>query len=112
LLYEAQGRYEEVEPLYVRALAIAEEQLGATHPSIGTSLNNLAGLYRAQGRYGEAESLYMRALAIYEQRLGNDHPNTKACRTNYQMLLQKMQNQRSTPFGNVVQWLRRRLTKR
>ena len=55
LLYEAQGRYAEAEPLYKRALAIDEKALGPDDPSVGTSLNNLAELYRAQGRYAEAE---------------------------------------------------------
>ena len=63
---ESQGRYAEAEPLYKRALAIPEKALGPDHPSVGTSLNNLAGLYRAQGRYAEAEPLYKRALAIRE----------------------------------------------
>ena len=45
------------EPLYERALAIREEVLGAEHPAVATSLNNLAGLYQKQGRYAEAEPL-------------------------------------------------------
>jgi hypothetical protein len=49
--------------------------LGADHPDVAASLNNLAGLYRAQGRYGEAEPLYRRSLQIVEQQLGADHPD-------------------------------------
>ena len=33
-----------------RALEIREKALGPEHPSVATSLNNLAELYRAQGR--------------------------------------------------------------
>ena len=47
---DAQGRYEEAEPLYERALAISETALGPEHPDVATSLNNLAALHRAQGR--------------------------------------------------------------
>ena len=72
----AQGKYGEAGPLYVRALAIREQELGATHPDTATSLNNLALLYRDQGKYGEAEPLYVRALAIREQELGATHPDT------------------------------------
>ena len=74
-MLEKQGRYAEVEPLYRRSLAIYERALGPDHPSVGTSLNNLAELYRAQGRYAEAEPLYRRSLAIREKALGPDHPD-------------------------------------
>jgi hypothetical protein len=33
LLYQDQGKYAEAEPLYQRALAICEQQLGASHPT-------------------------------------------------------------------------------
>jgi tetratricopeptide (TPR) repeat protein len=32
-LYESQGRYTEAEPLYLQALAIAEQALGENHPN-------------------------------------------------------------------------------
>jgi tetratricopeptide (TPR) repeat protein len=72
-LYYSQGRYGEAEPLYRRALAISEKQLGKNHPDVATSLSNLALLHKSQGRYGEAESLFQRALAIQEQQLGENH---------------------------------------
>jgi tetratricopeptide (TPR) repeat protein len=75
-LYRAMGRYTEAEPLFVRSLAIREEQLGANHPDTAGSLHNLAGLYYLIGRYVEAESLLVRSLAIREQELGANHPNT------------------------------------
>ena len=50
LLYEAQGRYGEAEPLYRRALEAYERVLGKEHPDTLISVNNLAGLYQAQGR--------------------------------------------------------------
>jgi tetratricopeptide (TPR) repeat protein len=65
-LYYRQGRYSDAEPLFVRALTIREQQLGANHPATGTSLNKLANLYRSIGRYSDAEPLYLRALAIKE----------------------------------------------
>jgi tetratricopeptide (TPR) repeat protein len=68
--------YREAEPLYQRALAIREQQLGPDHPDTAQSLNNLAELYRDQGKYPQAEPLYQRALAIREQQLGADHPDT------------------------------------
>jgi tetratricopeptide (TPR) repeat protein len=70
------AQYPQAEPLYQRALAIYEQQLGPQHPSTATSLNNLAELYRDQGKYEQAEPLYQRALAIREQQLGPQHPFT------------------------------------
>ena len=75
-LYEAQGRYEEAEPLYKKALEISEKVLGEEHPNTATSYNNLAGLYESQGRYEEAEPLYKKALGIREKVLGEEHPDT------------------------------------
>jgi tetratricopeptide (TPR) repeat protein len=73
-----QGRYREAEPLYKRALMIREKVLEEGHPSIATTLSDLASLYRAQGRYGEAEPLYRRALSINEKVLGLERPETMA----------------------------------
>jgi len=50
--------------LYQRALAIAETALGPEHPTVATSLNNLAALYRATKRDDEAEMLEQRAARI------------------------------------------------
>lgn len=79
---ENHARYREAEPLYQRALAISEQQLGADHLVTASCLNNLAGLYESLGRYEEAEPLYQRSLAISEQPEGNEHPNTANCLNN------------------------------
>ena len=60
--------------------------LGDEHPSVASSLNNLALLYKSQGRYSEAEPLYIEALAIAQQRLGANHPNTITIRENLEDL--------------------------
>lgn len=75
LLY-AQGKYAEAEPLYQRALAIRERQLGPTHPDTAQTLNNLAELYERLGKYRKAKKLHQRALAILQQQLGADHLDT------------------------------------
>ena len=75
-LYDSQGKYDDAEPLYKRALAVKEEVLGPMHPDTATSLNNLADLYESQGKYDDAEPLYKRALAVREEVLGPMHPDT------------------------------------
>ncbi len=69
-LYRATGRYAEAEPLYQRAIAIAETTLGPEHPDLAIWLNNLANLYQATGRYAEAEPLLKRALEPCSSGLG------------------------------------------
>ncbi|MGB3519673.1 MAG: tetratricopeptide repeat protein, partial [Elainellaceae cyanobacterium] len=74
-LYRAQGNYAAAEPLYQRSLSIDETALGENHPSVATSLNNLAELYRAQGNYAAAEPRFQRSLSILETVLGENHPD-------------------------------------
>jgi tetratricopeptide (TPR) repeat protein len=40
--YQSQGKYAEAEELYKRALAFLEKALGASHPDVAQTLNNLA----------------------------------------------------------------------
>jgi len=68
--------------MYQRSLTIDEKSLGPDHPSVATTLNNLAGLYESQGKYVEAEPLYQRSLAIRETSLGLDHPTSVTIRNN------------------------------
>lgn len=64
--------------------------LPAGHPSIATSLNNLAFLYKSQGRYGEAKPLLVEAVAIWQKSLGTSHPNTLTGMQNHASLLRAM----------------------
>jgi tetratricopeptide (TPR) repeat protein len=49
--------------------------LGAEHPDVATSLNNLALLYGSQGKYEQAEPLYLQALEMTKKLLGAEHPD-------------------------------------
>src|SRR5205814_172697 len=73
-LYWQQGKYDQAEPLYQRALCIWEQALEPEHPDVARLLNNLASLYREQGKYDQAEPLYQRALRIWEQTPESEHP--------------------------------------
>ena len=48
LLHHAMGEYAIALPLFQRALAIRKKALGAGHPDMATSLNNLALVCTAQ----------------------------------------------------------------
>lgn len=66
--------YDAAEPLYRRALEIAEKSFGPEHPNVATVLNNLAGLLPDTNRFAEAELLLRRAMKIEEKIYGPDHP--------------------------------------
>jgi tetratricopeptide (TPR) repeat protein len=71
-----QGKYAQAEPLFRKALAVAEEVLGPRHPDTADSYTNLATNLSAQGRAQEAQPLHCKALAIFEDVLGPKHPLT------------------------------------
>ena len=93
LLLKDQGKYDQAEPLYRRAIEIDESVLGKDHPDVANRYNNHAGLLQAQGMYDQAEPLYRRAIEILQTKLGLDHPNTVTVRKNYNRLRElKKQN--------------------
>ena len=71
-----QGRPEEAQPLYEKALEIRRHMLAADHPDIANSYNNLASNLNAQGKHDAAQPLVEKALSIFRLRLTDDHPDT------------------------------------
>ena len=61
--------------------------LGNEHPSVATSLNNLAALYSSQGKYEEAIEYYQAAIVIARKSLGENHPNTQTIKNNFDSML-------------------------
>jgi tetratricopeptide (TPR) repeat protein len=62
--YHAQGRYDEAEKLFERALAGKEEKLGPKHPDTLRAVENLANFFGKQGRLDEVRSLRERVEII------------------------------------------------
>ena len=79
---ERRAQYTQAEPLYQRALAICEKQLGPEHHETAICLDNLANVYREQRKYEQAVPLTQRALAIFEKQLGPEHHETATCLDN------------------------------
>ena len=98
------GQYARAVVVGKKALKVAEEIVGPDHPSVATSLNNLAGLYMTQGQYAAAEPLYKRALSIDEKALGPDHPGVATTLNNLAGLY------RATGRNLEAQELERRLS--
>ena len=69
------SRYWEAEPLITSDLQFENSSVGAQHPDIAESLNNLAYLYDAQGKYQKRNRCMNEHWQSREQ-LGAMHPNT------------------------------------
>ena len=67
-----QGRFDEAEKMYLRALQGFEKAWGPEHTSTLNTVNNLGLLYAVLGRLDEAEKMYLRALKGYEKALGKE----------------------------------------
>ena len=64
VLYRAQERHVEAEPLFARAVTILEEALGTDHLDTALALENHALLLREMQRVEEANRLGARVKAI------------------------------------------------
>jgi tetratricopeptide (TPR) repeat protein len=62
--FAIEGKNSQAKPLYEQALAIDEQVLGPTHPSVVKILSGLGTLCENESKYPEAESFYVRALEI------------------------------------------------
>ncbi|MEQ2218374.1 hypothetical protein XENOCAPTIV_002282, partial [Xenoophorus captivus] len=68
LLCQNQGKYEEVEYYYMRALEIYQTKLGPDDPNVAKTKNNLASCYLKQGKFKQAETLYKEILTRAHER--------------------------------------------
>jgi tetratricopeptide (TPR) repeat protein len=87
--FKNQGRFNEAEKMYQRALQGYEKAWGLEHTSTLDTVNNLGVLYEDLGRLDEAEKMYQRALQGYEKRLGYEH---KRCCSIRQVLATMREN--------------------
>lgn len=60
--WHLQGKYDEVERYYKRALEIYEQKLGPDDSNVARTKNNLASCFLKQGKYKLAENLYKEVL--------------------------------------------------
>ncbi|KAN0085501.1 HET domain containing protein [Elaphomyces granulatus] len=75
-IYMDQGKLDEAEKMYQRALQGYEKAWGPDHISTLNTINNLGLLYMEQGKLDEAEKMYQPALQGYEKALGPGHTST------------------------------------
>ncbi|MBW4698755.1 MAG: tetratricopeptide repeat protein [Aphanocapsa lilacina HA4352-LM1] len=70
-LYQIEGRHNEAEPLFCRALKIFEAAMETGKPALA-SINGLARLYKEQRQFDKAEKLLLRALEIRKKNSGEE----------------------------------------
>jgi tetratricopeptide (TPR) repeat protein len=74
--FARQGRRDEAEKMYQRALQGKEKAWGPEHTSTIKTVNNLGNLYVNLGRLDEAEKMFQRALQGKEKAWGLEHTST------------------------------------
>ena len=90
-MLHGQGQPAAAEPLYRRALAIQERELGDDHPKTLGVLGNLAGLLSGQGDLSAAEPLMRRSLAGYREIFGDQHERVATRANNLGLLLVELE---------------------
>ncbi|NVB36325.1 serine/threonine protein kinase [Pseudenhygromyxa sp. WMMC2535] len=76
----AAGEPERAKPLFERAVALRERELGDQHPALADSVYDLALTEEALGERAAAKLDFQRALEIWERALGAEHPSVAAAR--------------------------------
>jgi serine/threonine-protein kinase len=89
-VYRNLGLYELAEPLLREALSVRRRVLGADHPAVAQSLNNLGVVLRQRGDYEGAEPLFNEAMEMRRQlHQGADHPELAESLNNLALLHQE-----------------------
>ncbi len=86
LCYCAQGKHNEADPLYQRALSIDQTSGSAGKLNLAEDFSNIATHYRKQGLNAQAEPLYHKALKIWEEELGANSAEVAGCLNNLGVL--------------------------
>ncbi len=86
-VYESLGLYDSAAPLHEQAFKIRRQALGAEHPEVAKSLNDLAEVLRRKGDLKTAEARYREALAMQRKLLGQEHPDVAESLDNLAIVL-------------------------
>uniref|UniRef100_A0A8C7YHM7 Kinesin light chain n=1 Tax=Oryzias sinensis TaxID=183150 RepID=A0A8C7YHM7_9TELE len=105
LLCQNQGKYDEVEYYYMRALEIYQTQLGPDDPNVAKTKNNLASCYLKQSKFKQAETLYKEILTrAHEREFGSVDDENKPIWMHAEEREEKSKQKDSSPFGEYGGW--------
>jgi len=66
--YRQQGKFDDAEPTYKKALAMKERQSGPLHKDVVPFLENYSRMLKSAGRTDEADKLEKKAIAIFSRK--------------------------------------------
>ncbi len=75
---------------FERVLTLQQEHLGAEHPEVASTLNNLGIVLTRLTQYEEAVARYQQSLALHEKLEGAEHPNVAVASQNLAVALRRM----------------------
>ncbi|KAK1893731.1 Kinesin light chain 1 [Dissostichus eleginoides] len=107
LLCQNQGKYEEVEYYYMRALEIYQTKLGHDDPNVAKTKNNLASCYLKQGKFKQAETLYKEILTrAHEREFGSVDDENKPIWMHAEEREEQSKGKQKdgSPFGEYGGW--------
>ncbi|MEP7342897.1 MAG: CHAT domain-containing tetratricopeptide repeat protein [Acidobacteriota bacterium] len=81
-VHRNKGDLAQAEPLYLRAVAMAEKTMTPGQADLAAIYIEVGSLYLLKGDFIQAEARYQRARTIWEQALGANHPNVARVWTN------------------------------
>ena len=87
-VYYDLSEYQKAEAMHRRALAIRRGLLGAQHPAVADSLDNLGRALWSQSKLAEAEAIHREGLAIRRRLLGREHHEVAVSLNNLAQVLQ------------------------
>ncbi|KAE8290320.1 Kinesin light chain 1 [Larimichthys crocea] len=107
LLCQNQGKYDEVEYYYMRALEIYQTKLGPDDPNVAKTKNNLASCYLKQGKFKQAETLYKEILTrAHEREFGSVDDENKPIWMHAEEREEQSKGKQKdgSPFGEYGGW--------
>jgi kinesin light chain len=100
LLCQNQGKYDEVESYYKRAIEIYTKTLGIDDPNVAKTKNNLASAYLKQQKYKEAEQIYKDVLTRAQENELTNKPPVVTQQQQQQETQKSQQSKSATTGGN------------
>lgn len=83
------AQYVEAKGLFERAMALASQFYGETHPQVSALANNLGRVHRQLGNINDAKACFERSMAIDTEVYGEADPHLGAVFNNYGIVLQQ-----------------------
>jgi tetratricopeptide (TPR) repeat protein/tRNA A-37 threonylcarbamoyl transferase component Bud32 len=105
ILLGEQLAFDDATALHERAIEIKSQRLGASHPAVASSLNDLATAVARQGRFDEALELYARSRSIVVSAFGESHPETARSAVNIGVVKMRLgeREQARASFEQAIQ---------